>query len=195
MLSVGASQTSLPKNHTQCLLELQALIPAPENLILQVLCKAEESPVWGLCVHRNFLNSIKVKCYKWEYSEKQLPFFYLFSRYSVPVLDTTYFLHWLCTLTIHAYTRIIIVIFFTHVVVYYTHCFAFCFFYLVCLSSSLFTQHPPEEHLFPIICFLSNVAITIPYLCHFTPMQIYLQDQLLEVALLSQGISLPIKFL
>ena len=55
MLSVGASQTSLHKNHTQCLLELQPLIPAPENLILQVLCKAEESPVWGPLCSLKFL--------------------------------------------------------------------------------------------------------------------------------------------
>lgn len=80
--------------------------------------------------------------------------------------------------------------FFTYVVLYCIHCFAFCFFHLVYLGSSLFNWCPSGEYLFPIFFYLNSTAIIIPYRCHFTWMQIYLWGEILEVALLSQGVSL-----
>lgn len=63
-------------------------------------------------------------------------------------------------------------------------------FHLVYLGSSLFHRYPAGEYLFPIFFYLNSSAIIIPYRCHFTWKQIYLWGEFLEVALLSQGVSL-----
>lgn len=63
----------------------------------------------------------------------------------------------------------------------------------LCIWVVRYLTSAPLRNLFPVFS-SGSVAVFLSCLCHFTHMQIYLWDEFLQVALLSQGVSLLFNF-